>query len=220
MASRWGAGSIWWRPPPLSLQTLARSLLIFHLLQRGQTRGPSESLGGGGWGGAQVDQDLMAHFLGIADMQASSWPRNACKITINGDWAAAMFRAIQSFIKQPLLGSISHYSNEQHTAGVANLPVLPALPPPLWHTDIRPEHLTGLDHLMSVCVDLSLRCSQLMCIHTLTCCKKSQLCMIFFFFFSKTACFGAPDDAGAPTIQIVHDLLTARHWAPFERLTF
>lgn len=91
-----------------------------------------------------------------------------------------MFRAIQSLIKQPLLGSISHYSNEQHTAGVANLPVLPALPP-LWHTDIRPEHLTGLDHLMSVCVDLSLRCSQLMCIHTLTCCKKSQLCIFFLF---------------------------------------
>lgn len=45
--------------------------------------------------------------------------------------------------KQPLLLSISHYSNEKHTAGVANLPVLSALPPSGKPTSSRTSDGTG-----------------------------------------------------------------------------
>lgn len=57
--------------PPPSLQTLARSLLIFHLLQRGQTRGPSESLGRKGGVGCTGGPGSNGLLLGIADMQAA-----------------------------------------------------------------------------------------------------------------------------------------------------
>lgn len=70
-----------------------------------------------------------------------------------------------------------------------------------------PSRLTGLDHLIRL---HSFACAPLnSCAYARSLVAKPQ-CFFFFFLFIA-ACFGVLDYAGATTIQIVPDLLTARH---------
>lgn len=65
----------------------------------------------------------------------------------------------------------------------------------------------GLGHLISLCTLAPLNSHAYA--HKLA--AKSQLRIIFFFFFLQQLFFGMQDYTGAITIQIVPDLLTARH---------
>ena len=55
-------------------------------------------------------------------------------------------QAYSKLNKQPLLLSISNYSNENNTAGVANLPLLSALPPSGQTTPSTTSDRTGSFH--------------------------------------------------------------------------
>lgn len=146
---------IWWWP--LLVPTLTHSLFIYLLINFPSTGGPGPN------------ESLFC----ISDMQTDTeiLLKSPLVVTDRPD-----IQGCSRLNKQPLLVSISNYSNENNTAGDANLPLSSALPPSGKPASSITSDRTGSFDWF---VYLSLRYSKFTCTHT--CCKVTTLYDFFFF---------------------------------------